>query len=593
MKIAYLILAHQHPVLLARLIRRLLAADGMVVVHFDRKAGDAAVSELRALLGPDYERLIWVDRVAVVWGEWSLVEATLHGLKAIAAAEQQPDYVYLLSGADYPVRPLHELKEFLARNSGKEFIESFCDRQHIWVKQGIQTERYLYRFPFNWGRHPRLFALSLRLQKLLRWKRQVPAGVDPHFGSQWWVLTWTSCAAILKYCEDRKLLRFFQRSWVPDELIFQTLIRRIAEQGTIRSHTLTLYQFTDSGTPVVYCNGHEEYLARQNFFFARKISPWAERLRDKLDELSDGDREPYRFADQNIGKLTADYQRHFQVYGQTVYGRQVIGRVNEDGFGDLDWNRKPYYLVAGFSFREIKAFQDYLNSLGGILCHGQLFHPVHIDFIDYVERYAGLSRHDVSLRDNNIGNFLTQILHEEGDRQPGFLVNLRTQFKVLSQLAGDPNARVIVLDGNPLQAFLESPDAGHIPESGPDQAHAGLLDRQEWLPGQFVRYYETVRKKLYLLNSLLEERNNGVLYLNTGQPPPDTLLTARYLDDFYHNRLTGFPNDAGAGQALRFSTGLELPAEYDFLQDVKEAVDQTIAEKILEMGELEIEDLSS
>jgi hypothetical protein len=593
MKIAYLVLAHQHPHLLARLVRRLLDADGIVVIHFDANCGDAPVEELQRLLGADFGRLVMVDRVAVVWGEWSLVEATLNGLRAIAALDQQPDYVYLLSGSDYPVRPLDELAGFLERNRGREYIESFDDKKHLWVKKGIQTERYLYHFPFNWSRHPRLFALALRLQKLLRLKRRIPSGIDPHFGSQWWVLTWTSCAAILEQCSNRKLLRFFKKSWVPDELFFQTLIRNVARHGNIRSHTLTLYRFTNSGTPVVYCNDHHDYLARQNFFFARKISPWADDLRDRLDQLADGVRQPCTLVDDKVGRLTPEYDEHCRLYGHGLYGRQVIGKIRDKARGDLAWNRKPYYVIAGLSFQEIRAFQNHLNGQDDIVCHGQLFHPLHADFLDYVERYAGLSRHDVALRDNNMQNFLFQLLQADADRKVGLLVNPDKQIRAMELLVKDPNARIIVLDGNPVQVFLETTDIERLRDEADSKKHTGILDWQAVISGLFVSNYETYRRKMYVLDRLLEQRKTGVLHLNTASGHADSSLTRLQLDDFFHGRPGSVPAGPGPEAVLHFDTGLEAPGEYACLQDVQESIDRFISDRLAELDELDTAELVS
>jgi len=585
MKVAYLILAHQHPELLARLIRRLLDANGLVAIHFDASCGDAFVSDLRALLGQDFGRLVLVDRVAVVWGEWSLVEATLNGLRAISQLDQQPDYVYLLSGSDYPIRPLHELDEFLERNRGMEFIESFDDRQHRWVKRGIQSERYLYRFPFNWGKNPRLFSLATKLQQMLGWTRRMPAGIEPHFGSQWWVLTWVSCEAILKCCDNPALVQFFRGTWVPDELFFQTMIRHVARPKRIRNHPLTLYQFSDSGTPVVYCNGHEDYLARQNFFFARKISPWADKLRDRLDELSSGDRQAYQMDDEKAGNLSSEYEHHCSVYGHGLYGKQVIGRVKDDKLGDLVWNHTPYFIVAGFSSRELAAFQSYLNSLDGWVCHGQLLHPDHIGFLDDADRHAGFSRQDVALRDNNIQNFLFQLLQHEGERMTGFLVNTVTQIGTFHKLLRDPQARVIILDGDPVLAFLESGEASNIPGVNDDRMHKGLVTEQDAVRKLFTGHYESSRKSLHVLNRMCEQWDTATLHLHGDVGQAGMSLTAEHLLAFYHGRFDELSRADDGNDPLLFATGITASTDYDYLLMTSEDVNQYMPGLLKEMKE--------
>ena len=234
MNIVFLILLHDQPALAARLVGRLLEEGAQVVVHLDANTPDSYIGQLHEQLGARFERIVWAQRVAVQWGKWSMVEASLNGLQAIRDAGLEPDYVYLLSGADYPLRPLEQLRSFLAQAAGTDFIESVDARREKWVKNGPQKARYHYRHWVSWKSHPRLYSWSIHIQRTLGLQRRFPKGLHPHIGSQWWTLTWETCRKVLDMSEDNSLTGFFRLTSIPDELYFQTLVRKIRQDSWYR-----------------------------------------------------------------------------------------------------------------------------------------------------------------------------------------------------------------------------------------------------------------------------------------------------------------------------------------------------------------------
>jgi hypothetical protein len=80
-------------------------------------------------------------------------------------------------------------------------------------------------------------------------------------------------------------MRFFRTTWIPDETFFQTLVRHLVPEHEIRTRTLTFLMFTDYGMPVNFHNDHYDLLLSQDFLFARKISPDARDLRERLGKL--------------------------------------------------------------------------------------------------------------------------------------------------------------------------------------------------------------------------------------------------------------------------------------------------------------------
>ena len=97
-------------------------------------------------------------------------------------------------------------------------------------------------------------------------------------GSQWWCLRRRTIEAILRMTRERRdVMRFFRTTWIPDETFFQTLVRHLVPDAEIRTRTLTFLMFTDYGMPVTFYNDHYDLLLGQDYLFARKISPEAQR----------------------------------------------------------------------------------------------------------------------------------------------------------------------------------------------------------------------------------------------------------------------------------------------------------------------------
>src|SRR5690606_12191294 len=107
-------------------------------------------------------------------------------------------HVFLASGSCLPLRPLAELRAYLAAHPYTDFIESVTTADVEWTVGGIDMERFTLRFPFSWKRQQRLFDTYVRLQRRVGFQRRIPKGIVPHLGSQWWCLTRRTLSAILQ-----------------------------------------------------------------------------------------------------------------------------------------------------------------------------------------------------------------------------------------------------------------------------------------------------------------------------------------------------------------------------------------------------------
>ena len=284
-QIAFILLCHKDPDGVIAQTLRLTAAGDCVAIHFDARSKQADFARIREALAANPQVTFARRRVRCGWGEWSLVAATLEGLKAAVAAFPGATHFYMLSGDCMPIKTAEYIRGRLERED-VDYIESFDFFGSDWIKTGIKEERLIYRHWFNERRRKGLFYASMDLQRRFGLARKVPEDLAIRIGSQWWCLRRRTVEAVLGFTARRKdVTRFFATTWIPDETFFQTLVAHLVPEREIRSRTLTFLMFTDYGMPVTFYDDHYDLLLSQEYLFARKISPDAMVLKERLGAL--------------------------------------------------------------------------------------------------------------------------------------------------------------------------------------------------------------------------------------------------------------------------------------------------------------------
>ncbi|MCL3881461.1 DUF5928 domain-containing protein [Marivita sp. GX14005] len=284
-KIAFILLCHKDPDAIIRQALSLTAVGDYIAIHFDARASAAAYKTIHTALGDNPNVTFAKKRVKCGWGEWSLVQATLYAVEAAVAAFPHATHFYMLSGDCQAIKTAEYAHDFLDRND-VDFIESFDFFASDWIKTGLKEERLIYRHLFNERNAKWVFYKSLELQKRLKLARKIPQDIDIQIGSQWWCLRRHTVEAILDFVRARPdVKRFFSTTWIPDETFFQTLVRHLVPEAEIECRTLTFLMFSDYGMPVTFYNDHFDLLLSQDFLFARKISPEALDLKERLGSL--------------------------------------------------------------------------------------------------------------------------------------------------------------------------------------------------------------------------------------------------------------------------------------------------------------------
>jgi len=283
-KIAYVLLCHTDPDGVVALARSLVKGGDYVAIHYDKRAPDAGFARLQEALGED-PGVVFAKRVRCGWGEWSLVKASLRGLRAARRAFRDATHFYLISGDCMPIKPGRHIRAALD-GMDADLIETEDFFTSGWIRTGFVEERLVYRHLFNERSQRGLYYASIDLQRRLGLRRRLPEGLDIRVGSQWWCLRRATVDKMLAMIAARPdIVRFFRQTWIPDESFFQTLVHHLVPRHEIRSQSPTFLMFSDYGMPVNFYNDHYDFVLGQPEFFARKISKEAQALKSALLSL--------------------------------------------------------------------------------------------------------------------------------------------------------------------------------------------------------------------------------------------------------------------------------------------------------------------
>ncbi|TCO69940.1 beta-1,6-N-acetylglucosaminyltransferase [Rhodovulum euryhalinum] len=439
MSVGFVMLVHTALDRAAAVARHWARQDCPVVIHVDRQVSRAEARAFTAALS-DLDNIRFCRRRHCEWGTWSIVAATLSGTEMALAEFPELSHVFLVSGSCLPLRPVSELRAYLAERPRTDFIESVIADEVDWTVGGLGRERFSLRFPFAWKRQRRLFDGYVRLQRRLGVRRRVPKGIEPHLGSQWWCLTRQTLSAILADPQREDYTRYFRRVWIPDESYFQTLVRKYATR--IESRSLTLSKFDFQGKPHIFYDDHLQLLRRSDCFVARKVWPQANRLYDAFLGTEAGG--PNR-AEPNPARIDRLFSKAVERRTRGRAGLYMQSRFPREGW-ENGRTSAPYSVFEGFSDL-FEDFEDWLGRTVGARVHGHLFHPDRAEIAGGEPVCNGGLSDSASLRDYNARAFLTNLVwNTRGERQC-FQFGPGDRQEISWFMATDPNAQISVITG--------------------------------------------------------------------------------------------------------------------------------------------------
>ncbi len=439
MTVGFIMLCHTALDRAAQVARHWAERNCPVVIHVDRRVAARSFAKLQADL-QDLDNIRFSGRHACEWGTWGIVSASQEAATLMLRDFPGVRHVYLASGSCLPLRPVQDMVAYLDERPKTDFIESVTTEDVGWTVGGLDFERFTLRFPFSWRKQRSLFDAYVWLQRKVGFRRQVPNGIAPHLGSQWWCLTRQTLSAILEHPERATIDRYFQKVWIPDESYFQTLVRQVSV--SVESRSLTLSKFDFQGKPHIFYDDHLQLLRRSDCFVARKIWPQANKIYAAF--MSD-DRTRQASSEPNPGKIDRLFAKAVERRTKGRPGLYMQSRMPNENW-ENGRTAGPYSVFCGFA-DVFENFEIWLSKASGTRVHGHLFAPDRVHYAGGEHVYNGALSDSAALRDYSPKSFLSGLIwNTRGERQC-FQFGPNDDQTLNWFISGDGNAQISVISG--------------------------------------------------------------------------------------------------------------------------------------------------
>ena len=282
MRQAYVVTAYKDPAQIERLIKRLNHPWFDFYIHLDKKVNKKDFAYLANL-----DRVIFIkNRATVRWGSHNLTVGILNSFNEILESGKNYDFVSVVSGQDYLIKPIEKLYSFLDNNKGKNFIY-YEDPGEDWWSHNIKRVNKFHMTNFGFKGKTRLEVI---INSILP-KRKFPLPYALYGGPCATHMTLsTDC---VKYVVDfmkknKGLQRFVFFSWGTDEFLIDTIIMNSSFKDTVVNDNLYYIDWSLGGfNPKVFTIKDFDALKDTEKFYARKFDIKVDTsVMDKIDNLS-------------------------------------------------------------------------------------------------------------------------------------------------------------------------------------------------------------------------------------------------------------------------------------------------------------------
>jgi hypothetical protein len=279
-RLAYVISAYKLPRNLIRLSRRLAADGETLAIHVDARTPRRVYEEMTAGLD-GMPNVHFLERHRSPYASYGHVEASLKGLALLRRLDDPYDFAVLLTGQDYPIAPLAEIRAQIESQRGRTFMQHFPLPEPSWHRGGMpRLERWHFNTPHGLHAVKRSWLRPLVMQGL-------PYGLAPFGGSSYWTMWREHAEYVLDFLEGHPLYtRYFRRVGIPDEIFFQTILMNSPHASEVVNDSLRYVDWTRTEIPAIFDSSDLDTLMAQPEPFARKFDASRdEAVLDALDRL--------------------------------------------------------------------------------------------------------------------------------------------------------------------------------------------------------------------------------------------------------------------------------------------------------------------
>lgn len=274
MKIAIAMLCHKNAEQINALLRAMAHDDIYFYIHVDKKSG----IDRETITGKNVYVLSKDSSVDIQWGGFGMIEATLRLIETISQAALKFDYIWLMSGQDWPLHSANEIIEYVEQHGGEDFIEilpsneaferGYFKRNELyypnWMVSNelhIKIIKHLFWLVTGGKKATRLFKRKSRIEKF-------------YYGSQWWLLSSKTVNCMMSFLHNNEwFIDYFKNSLVPDESFFQTLYGMITSVSGAKPAVCFVNWKSNQNSPEVITSDDINKIKeiKSNYLVARKF----------------------------------------------------------------------------------------------------------------------------------------------------------------------------------------------------------------------------------------------------------------------------------------------------------------------------------
>lgn len=295
MKHAILIIAHKNVDQLCNLLEVLKNEQLDIYVHLDKK-WNLSNEQIEKIAHSNTQTSICSKRISGYLDTWSLCEIAIELMK-MARRRGDYGYYYLISGQDYPIKPIKEIVKYLDEHYPKPIIDCTPMRKDNWIYSGFLWIRFLacYRLvekitSNNYIKKALLlptYSIQFLVTKICGspLDRLTKVGCKLYGGSAWWALPQQIVDDCIYESEHKtEIIKAFKMKTTPEETFFQTIAMRselkdlieINDPYEVKQNCMTYAYFYDenhepTGHPYILTENNFEMLKKRKELFARKF----------------------------------------------------------------------------------------------------------------------------------------------------------------------------------------------------------------------------------------------------------------------------------------------------------------------------------
>lgn len=295
--VAFLVVSHRNPGQVLRLVRALREGhDTMVLVHHDQRRAPIDPSALAEAGG----RLVSYG-LPVEWGNVAYTEMLLRAFADLAQSAD-PEWIAVVSGQDYPLRPIPAFERLLAQTRHHALLGDLWELDLTSEPPAPEREFYL-RYRYHHYAPPRPVAAVLaRVLGPRAYLRELPAGLGLRLGvkprrhpfgrrlrchvcSDWLTLERTAVRAVLDFTREKNtVMQHYRRTIIPSESLFATVLANDPRISIGPAPRMLGFEH-GAPHPRTFASADLDELLASGMHFARKFDEEVDsQVLDRLDE---------------------------------------------------------------------------------------------------------------------------------------------------------------------------------------------------------------------------------------------------------------------------------------------------------------------